>query len=131
MKKILLLLTFFIMVNMCSYAQYNSFLVNYGGNAKAIIEGDDNTITVAIPSGTTLQSSTISVYHPSLYYSTEQNKQVINSIQVWCSSNVFDQNIKYDSFGNAYSELNQNQKNWYLAGSNIFKLRLFYRFMTP
>ena len=93
------------MIHIFSYAQYNSYLLNYGGNARANIEGDDHIITVVVPSGSSISNSTINVYHPTLYNSTAQNKQVINSIQVVSSSSSFNQVIKYDSFGNAYSEL--------------------------
>jgi len=82
--------------------------LNYYGGASAEIDGTSDIVDVAVPSGTTLTAFDVIVYHPNTYYSSGQNIQIVNNIEIYSTSNNFDVTENYDAYGNAYTELSLN-----------------------
>lgn len=117
MKKIQIILFILLLISLKGFSQYSNFEIKYYGGADAEIDGTSDIVDVRIPSGTTLTFCDIVVYHPNTYYSSGQNIQTADNIEIYSTSGNFDVTENYDIYGNAYTKfsLNTNQTSDFLV----------------
>lgn len=78
------------------------------GSASAQIEGAVDVTEFILPVGSTLKSCEIIVYHPNSYYSSGQNYQMSNNVDIGCTSSKFSSTLRNDVEGNLYTTLSLN-----------------------
>lgn len=106
MKKNILFL-FLLLSTVINAQQYQLYQINLKGNTTASIDGATDVLSAVIPKGSTLTSCEIKVSHPTGYNSVNQNRQIVNSYNVYCSSNNFSRIEETDNYGNEYSKYTQ------------------------